>query len=129
MWFAWLGWDDEYYLVDDVYQGPYRAWQVIGCGVSVVVATLAVFIVVGKYRALMLWVFASIAGFAIPWSIDAEATDDSGLWVIGLMTLLIGGVCGLLVVLATAGGVRSQRAHRTQGRQTSQPVSRDEQSS
>ena len=44
MWFAWLGWDDEYYFVDGVAQGPYRAWQVIGCGLCVALASVAGYI-------------------------------------------------------------------------------------
>ena len=75
MWFAWLGWDQEYYLVDGVAQGPYRAWQVLGC--------------------------------------DAASTDDSGLWVVGLLFLLVGSGLGLLVLLTITAVVAARgRPHQ-----------------
>ena len=39
-WFAFLGWDQEYYEVDGVAQGPYRPWQVIACGAVIVLACI-----------------------------------------------------------------------------------------
>ncbi len=44
MWFAWLGWDHEYYLVDGVAQGQYRAWQVVGCGAAIAAATVLAYL-------------------------------------------------------------------------------------
>jgi len=44
MWFAWLGWDHEYYQVDGVSQGPYRAWQVFGCGLSIAAAAVLAYL-------------------------------------------------------------------------------------
>jgi peptidoglycan/LPS O-acetylase OafA/YrhL len=97
MWFAWLGWDDEYYLVDGVAQGPYRAWQVVGCGLSICLA--AVVALAWARRGAVLLAAAATVGFAIPWGVHAGSTDETGLWVVGLMMLLGGSFVGLVVVL------------------------------
>lgn len=97
MWFAWLGWDDDYYEVDGVVHGPYRTWQVIGCGAVVCVAAVAARVWAG--RGAVLLAAAASVGFAVPWSVHAASTDDSGLWVVGLVLLLVGSFIGLVVVL------------------------------
>ena len=98
MWFAWLGWDHEYYLVDGVAQGPYRAWQVIGCGVAIVTATVAAYLWVPRAGAVFVLAGAAAVGFAVPWAYDASS-DDTGLWLVGLIMLAVGGCLGLTVVL------------------------------
>jgi hypothetical protein len=50
---------------------------------------------------------AAIIGFAVPWALDAATTDDSGLWVVGLLFLLVGGGLGLVVLLSITGAVTS----------------------
>lgn len=102
MWFAWLGWDHEYYLVDGVAQGPYRAWQVVGAGVTLVAGAVVAYAAVRRVWAIVPLAAAGALGFAVPWSIDAARTDESGLWVVGLIFLLAGAGAGLLVVLAIA---------------------------
>lgn len=102
MWFAWLGWDHEYYVVDGHAQGPYRPWQVVGCGVSVVIASVLAYGAVRRIWAIVPLAAAGTFGFALPWSWDAASTDESGLWVVGLIFLLGGAGAGLLVVLAIA---------------------------
>ena len=98
MWFAWLGWDHEYYLVDGVAQGPYRAWQVIGCGVAIVTATIASYLRAPRPSARFVLAGAAATGFAVPWALDASG-DDTGLWLVGLIMLAVGGGLGLTVVL------------------------------
>lgn len=115
MWFAWLGWDHEYYLVDGVAQGPYRAWQVVGCGVCVVVAAVVAYAIVRRAWAIVPLAAAGALGFAVPWSVDAAQTDESGLWVVGLVFLLGGAGVGLLVVLALATAIFRERQHGTVG--------------
>lgn len=110
MWFAWLGWDHEYYLVDGYPQGPYRAWQVIGAAATVVAGAVVAYAVVRRAWAIVPLAAAGALGFAVPWSIDAAQTDDSGLWVVGLILLLGGAGAGLLVVLAIATAVFRPRA-------------------
>lgn len=101
MWFAWLGWDHEYYMVDGMEQGPYRAWQVIGCGASVAVAAVVAFLAYNpKSRGMVLAPVAAI-GFAVPWTWDASS-DVTGLFMVGAIMVVVGGTAGLTVVLAVA---------------------------
>lgn len=86
MWFAWLGWNDDYYEVDGVQQAPYEAWQVVGCGISLRVAAVAAQVWAG--RGAVLLAGAATVGLAIPWGVYAAADDESGLWVVGLVFLL-----------------------------------------
>jgi peptidoglycan/LPS O-acetylase OafA/YrhL len=109
MWFAWLGWDHEYYKVNGVYQGPYRPWQVIGCGATVVAATVLAYLRVRTTGAVFVMAGAAAFGFAAPWSWDASS-DDTGLWLVGLVFLSIGASVGLMVVLAVTHAVTAGRA-------------------
>lgn len=109
MWFAWLGWDHEYYLVDGVAQGPYRAWQVVGCAVALAAGAVAAYALVRRVGAVLPLAAVGALGFAVPWAMEAARTDDSGLWVIGLILLLGGATAGLLAVLGVAALVLKPR--------------------
>lgn len=109
MWFAWLGWDHEYYLVDGVAQGPYRAWQVVGCAVALAAGAVVAYALVRRVGAVLPLAAAGALGFAVPWAMEAARTDDSGLWVIGLILLLGGATAGLLAVLGVAALVLKPR--------------------
>ena len=100
MWSAWLGWDHEYYQVNGVAQGPYRTWQVVGCGVSIAVVTVAAYLWLRGAAAIFVLAAAAIVGFAVPWTMDAASTDDTGLFGVGLIFILVGGGMGLVVLLA-----------------------------
>ena len=115
MWFAWLGWDHEYYEVNGVAQGPYRPWQVMGCGATVVAATVLAFLRVRTTGAVFVLAAAGALGFAAPWSWDASS-DDTGLWFVGLVLLTIGGGIGLLLVLAVTHGIVVSRGPGAPGR-------------
>ncbi len=108
MWLAWLGWDDDYYTVDGVQQGPYRAWQVVGCGPSICVGAVAA--LVWARRGAVLLAAAATVGFAVPWAVYAASTDDSGLWLVGLVMLLGGAFVGLVVVLTVCEAVLRRRS-------------------
>lgn len=113
MWFAWLGWDQEYYLVDGVAQGPYRAWQVLGCGLSISAAAVLAYLWAPSVWAVFVLAAAADLGFAVAWSRDAASTDDSGLWVVGLLFLLVGSGLGLLVLLTITAVVAARgRPHQ-----------------
>lgn len=112
MWFAWLGWDHEYYQVDGVSQGPYRAWQVFGCGLSIAAAAVLAYLRVRSVWAIFVLAAAAVMGFAVPWALDAASTDDSGLWLVGLLLLLVGGGIGLVVLLAVSAAAASRRPPR-----------------
>jgi hypothetical protein len=109
MWFAWLGWDHEYYQVDGVSQGPYRAWQVFGCGVSIATAAVVAYLWVRSVWAIFVLAAAAVVGFAVPWALDAASTDDSGLWLVGLLLLLVGGGIALVVLLTISAAAASLR--------------------
>jgi hypothetical protein len=113
MWFAWLGWDHEYYLVDGYPQGPYRAWQVIGCGASIVVATVAATLALRSTAAIFTLAPAAILGFAIAWGQDAARTDESGLWVVGLGMILVGGTGALMALVAVVTAIDASRRGRS----------------
>jgi hypothetical protein len=112
MWFAWLGWDSEYYLVDGVSQGPYRTWQVLGCGLSIAVGSVVAYAWVRSVWAIFVLAAAADIGFAVPWTMHAISTDDTGLWVVGLLFLLVGVGSGLVAVLAVSAAVAARSAHR-----------------
>ena len=104
-WFGWMGWDTEY-DIDPVTQsasGPYQAWQVIGCGVTLLV------LLVG---ALLLGVTAPIAcvavtvPFTVAWTTTAAATDDSGLFVVGAVLVFFGLAAATTVVSAVTVALR-----------------------
>lgn len=109
MWFAWLGWDHKYYHVDGVSQGPYRAWQVLGCGLSIAAAAVLAYLWVRGVWAIFVLAAAADIGFAVPWGLDAASTDDTGLWVVGLLFLLVGGAIGLTVLLAVSAAAAARR--------------------
>lgn len=109
MWFAWLGWDHEYYEVNGVAQGPYRPWQVMGCGVTVVAATVLAFLRVRTTGAVFVMAAAAAVGFAAPWSWDASS-DDTGLWLAGLLFLSVGAGLGLTLVLVVTQALTPDRA-------------------
>jgi hypothetical protein len=106
-WFGWMGWDTEY-DIDPVTQsasGPYQAWQVIGCGVTLLV------LLVG---ALLVGVPAPVACVAITvpftaaWTTTAAATDETGLFVVGAVLVFLGLAAATTVVSAVT--VRLRRS-------------------
>ena len=109
MWFAWLGWDHEYYQVDGVAQGPYRAWQVLGCALSISTAAVLAYLWAPSVWAVFVLAAAADIGFAIPWALNAASTDESGLWVVGLLFLLVGSGLGLLTVLTITAVAAARR--------------------
>lgn len=122
MWFAWLGWDHEYYQVDGVSQGPYRTWQVVGCGVSVVVAAVVAYLRVRSTAAVFVLAAAADLGLAVPWGLDAAATDETGLWAVGLVLLLVGVGGGLTVLLSVIAAAIRFRTNRIQTELVSRTV-------
>jgi hypothetical protein len=112
MWLAWLGWDHEYYKVDGVWQGPYRSWQVVGCGLSIATATVFAFLRVPRPATVFVLAIAADIGVAVPWAVDASS-DETGMWVVGLFLLLVGGCLGLTTLLAVTNAVTGSRRSTT----------------
>lgn len=89
--------------------GPYEAPQVIAC-----VLVLAALVVVGTLSAPA---WAAVLAVAVPftaaWTIQAQATDDSGLWAVGAVLVLLGTLAGGALVAAVTRAVERRRAARS----------------
>jgi flagellar biosynthesis protein FlhB len=76
--------------------GPYEAPQVIVC-----VVVLVALVVVG---ALVLPAWLAVLAVSLPftaaWTLHAASTDDSGLWAVGAILVLLGTLVGSTVVTA-----------------------------
>jgi hypothetical protein len=103
-WLAWLGWDHQYFYVDGVAQGPYRAWQVVGCGATVVAGAVAAHLWARHPSAVPVIAVATVVGFAIPWTMNASS-DETGLWLVGLFMIVVGGGLGLAAALAVTAAI------------------------
>ncbi|GGM14648.1 MULTISPECIES: hypothetical protein [Micromonospora] len=110
VWAAWLGWETGY--TEDPrtgeVSGPYAGWQVVGCVVTLVV--------VGAVAGWLLkpWVVVPVMTvvFTAAWTVDAAANDDSGLFAVGAIMVLIGMALASSLVAGTAHLARRQRAPR-----------------
>jgi hypothetical protein len=119
VWWAWLGWDVEPEVdpITSVETGPYEVWQVIGCVLSL--GVLAV--VAGMLFQPWLVALAMTIAFTTAWTIRAAASDDSGLWLIGGIGVLVATGVGSTLLSVAAWAFRSVlRAHRQ--RRTASPV-------
>jgi hypothetical protein len=109
LWFAWMGWDTErdFDPVTQTSSGPYEAWQVVGCGVTLLL------VLVG---ALLLGVHPVVAGaamtvaFTAAWTTTAAATDDSGLFVVGAVLVFLGLALATTVVSVVVTRIRAPKA-------------------
>jgi hypothetical protein len=76
--------------------GPYEAPQVIAC-----VVVLVGLVVIG---ALVLPAWLAVLAVSLPfsaaWTLHAASTDDSGLWAVGAILVLLGTLVGGTVVTA-----------------------------
>ncbi|WOX23771.1 hypothetical protein [Streptomyces solicathayae] len=106
LWAAWLGWDQQRDVhPDGSVSGPYEAWQVIGLGVTLLVATYG--------TAAMGWFVAAVLGTTAGLTVAAFADwsdDASGLFVIGVGMIAVGSMVGTTAVTAAAGALRQKRA-------------------
>ncbi|RLP86731.1 hypothetical protein EAD89_20785 [Micromonospora sp. BL4] len=108
VWLLWLGWDTGY-TVDpetDSRSGPYEPWQVIGC-----VLTLALLAALAGTR-LSPWLVAPVmtVAFTAAWSWGALSSDDSGLWAVGAVLVLVGMAVGSTLVSLGAHRLSRRRA-------------------
>lgn len=113
-WFAWMGWDQEYQVdpVTGLEHGPYEAWQVIGCGITLLAVALPA--AWGRHWKSVLLLPPS---FTVAWSVTAAAEDMTGLWMVGAIMVLLGSILGTVLSLAVAGGMASlvRRSRRPGG--------------
>ncbi|MFI7658049.1 hypothetical protein ACIBTW_04095 [Micromonospora parva] len=109
-WLLWLAWDTRY-TVDaqtGASSGPYEAWQVIGCVLTLVL--LAGF----AGTRLSPWLVAPVmtVAFTAVWSWRAAGTDDSGLWVVGGILVLVGMAVGSTLVSLAGRRIGRRMARR-----------------
>ncbi|EXF24237.1 hypothetical protein BG28_07260 [Nesterenkonia sp. AN1] len=95
-WFGWMAWDQEYQVdpVTGMEHGPYEAWQVIGCGITLLLIALWT-----SRSRWWLTVLLLPPSFTVAWSLTAAAEDSTGLWLVGAMLVGIGSTLGTVVVL------------------------------
>lgn len=112
VWAAWLGWDRSYYTdASGQRAGPYTATQVIGCAATVGVVTA----VLGALRNPFIAAGGVTLGFWLVWTVDAATQDDSGLFAVGSVLLLLGLVAGTSLAASigyAAGAARRRRGAR-----------------
>jgi hypothetical protein len=105
-WWLWLGHDTEYQIdpATGMSSGPYEAWQVGGCVLSV-----AVLAIVGG---LFLRPWAVVATMTIvftgSWSSTAATADESGLWLVGAVLVFVGMASGSALLSFGASLVRKR---------------------
>ncbi|MGW6131215.1 hypothetical protein ACWFNE_14420 [Cellulomonas sp. NPDC055163] len=107
-WFAWLAWDTTYGVdpATGVASGPYEVWQVLGCVLSLAVAVVLGTRVLGGPVTVVVTALA----FTVAWSVTASA-DETGLWLVGALLVLVGVAVGSSVVAAvTAAALRRRRS-------------------
>lgn len=110
-WYGWLGWDHEHQVdpATGVASGPYQAWQVIGCGVALLVL-LAGALLAG------VWPPAAAAvltlAFTAAWTVRAADEDETGMYGVGTLLLLAGLGVTSGAIAAVFWLVRRRRAGR-----------------
>ncbi|MET7669683.1 hypothetical protein [Micromonospora luteifusca] len=109
-WLLWLGRDTEY-TVDaqtGATSGPYEPWQVVG-----LVLTLVVLAALAGTR-LSPWLVAPVMTVAVTavWTWQAASRDDSGLWAVGAVLVLLGMAVGSTLVSVSARRLSRRRAGR-----------------
>lgn len=112
VWFGWMGWDSEYQVdpVTRVASGPYEAWQVIGCVVSLLVVLVGALLL--GVRALVASVAMTVA-FTVAWTAAAAPGDETGTSGVGTVLVFVGLAMATAVVsLATIGLRRLRGAGR-----------------
>ncbi|MEV0901314.1 hypothetical protein [Actinoplanes sp. NPDC049802] len=81
-WFGWLGWDNEYQADGS---GPYQAWQVAGCALTLIVIMFgAVQLGVLPLSAAAAMTLAFTAAFSV-----TASQDTTGLWAVGALLIFI----------------------------------------
>jgi hypothetical protein len=105
-WVAWLGWDQEYQVdpATGIASGPYEAWQVVGCVLTLLVAAVVAGVAA---RAVVAAAWVTVP-FTVCWTVSAARGDDTGLFAVGALLIAVGLYLGSLAV-ATAAGVLTRR--------------------
>ena len=108
-WFAWFGWDTTYQVdpATGVASGPYEAWQVLGC-----VLSLAAVVVLGSLVLGPWWtVLTATVAFTVAFSVTASS-DETGLWGVGALLVAFGVAAGSTVLAMVTMVAASRRRAR-----------------
>ena len=113
LWYAWLGRDTRHTVdpVTGAASGPYEPWQVVGCVLSLITA-LAAAVWAGAHPVLA--GAAVTVAFTVAWTVQAAAADESGLFAVGAVLILVAMTAGSAVV-ATAAAMARTRVRRYRG--------------
>ena len=99
-WVAWLSWP--------ISGNTYHPAQVVACALTC--ALIAVILAGRSTRAaLVTGPLGGTAGVAIPWAWWASRSDETGLWLVGLIILVIGVWVGLSIAVVLADNIRRRR--------------------
>ncbi|MEU8795577.1 hypothetical protein [Streptomyces sp. NPDC048643] len=110
LWAAWLGWDQHRDVQPDgSTTGPYEAWQVIGLALTL----LAPVYWAASRRYIAGAVAGTTAGLTIAACYD-WSDDSSGLFMVGVVLVMLGTLAVTAVVSVTASAIR--RGGRPSGR-------------
>jgi hypothetical protein len=102
VWAAWLGWDQHRDVQPDgTTTGPYEAWQVIG----LVLILLAPVYWAASRRYLAGAVLGTTAGLTVAAYYD-WSDDSSGLFIVGVVLVMLGSLAVTTVVSAIASATR-----------------------
>jgi hypothetical protein len=99
VWWLWLGHDTEYQIdpVTGIASGPYEAWQVVGCVLTLAVLAFAAGLVARP------WIVVPImtVSFTIAWAAQASQ-DETGLWLVGATMVFVGMALGSTLLSGSA---------------------------
>jgi hypothetical protein len=107
-WFGWMGWDHTYqYDAAGQASGPYEAWQVAGCVLTLAVLAAAGALLVSPWLTALL----VTVPFTAAWIATAAPSDDTGLWAVGAILVLGALAAGSAVVAYGAYFARAAIRH------------------
>ncbi len=106
-WWVWLAWDDTYQVdqATGVTSGPYEAWQVVGCVLSLMVLAVSAYLVLDP---VLVGVGLTV-GFTTAWCLTSLPQDDSRLAVVGAVMVLFAMSAATSMTGAVAAVVRARR--------------------
>jgi hypothetical protein len=103
-WWLWLGRDTEYQIdANGVESGPYTTGQVAGCVLTLLVLLVAAVLL--GVRPLVAAAAMTIA-FTVAWTVQAGASDETGLFMVGAIMVLVGSAVGTSVVAVATHAIR-----------------------
>ncbi len=104
LWAAWISWGNF----------EYPTWAIVGCVVTSVIAVIALgFISRWRWTGSFVGALGGLFGFSTACGIQMAHSDDTALWGVGYMMIVIGG--GVVLALLASGVmlVRMPRMPRT----------------